>query len=179
MDNIYLKEVSENDIDLLKEYNDDCEKNNYSFWISERRFPDVIKNWKLNQTDLSKVHFYPFWLMKGNKVIGQTILKTNIEVDEMWKNIGGNISYVIIPSNRKKGYGTKCLNLALQKCKELGLKDVLISCSINNIASKKVIENNYGILRDIVYNYSNDQEYRYDINIDESLKNFCYNNIRR
>ena len=117
--------------------------------------------------------------MKDNKVIGQTILKTNIEVDEMWKNIGGNISYVIIPSNRKKGYGTKCLNLALQKCKELGLKDVLISCSINNIASKKVIENNYGILRDIVYNYSNDQEYRYDINIDESLKSFCYNNIRR
>ena len=172
MDNIYLKEVSKNDIDIFKEYTNDYEYiNNNSIFGNEENFINKIRDWKENQNNISKVHFYPFWLMKDDKVIGFTVLKTNIEVDEIWKNHGGNISYEITPSYRQKGYGTLCLHLGLQKLKELGVNDVLITCDIQNIASKKIIENNYGVLKDEIFDkYINKQEYRYNINIDESLK---------
>ncbi len=180
MENIYLKEMLESDIEILREYNYDFEKNNNSLWLSDVRFSNMINKWEKEQLDDSKVHFHPFWLMKDNKVVGQAIIKTNIEVDEMWKNYGGHISYEITPSNRKKGYGTICLHLALQKCMELGLKDILISCDIRNYGSKKIIENNYGQLKDcIVINNDDSQygniEYRYIINISDSLTKYKSN----
>lgn len=61
---------------------------------------------------------------------------------------GGNIGYGIRPSERNKGYGTKQLALVLEKCRELGLEKVLITCDGDNIASAKVAENNGGMLWD-------------------------------
>ena len=76
-----------------------------------------------------------------------------------------------MPCYREKGYGTKSLNLALKKCKELGLKTVLITCMDSNIGSIKIIENNYGELSDICIDESNGNLIRrYFINVDESLK---------
>lgn len=139
MENIYLKEINETDTDILDDYNNDLTNNNCHYWISTYRFPILIQQWKEECNDISKVHFYPYWVMEENQVVGQIVVKTNIEVDDMWKNHGGNISYEIIPSYRNKGYGTICLHLALEKCKELGLTDVLVSCIVANNASRKVI----------------------------------------
>jgi predicted acetyltransferase len=60
-------------------------------------------------------------------------------------NIGGNITYEIRPSERRKGYGKKMLELALIEAKERGLDKVLITCDEDNIASKKIIEANGGV----------------------------------
>ena len=178
MDNLYLKQVEETDIDILNKYNNDCINNNSNPWISEDTFQDKIKKWKEEQSDNSKVHFIPFWLLNNDKVIGLAILKTNIETDEIWKEYGGNISYVITPSNRNKGYGTKCLHLALQKCMELGLENILITCDINNIASKKIIESNCGVLKDCITDKNGNEEYRYNINVEESLNKYDKNTMK-
>ena len=53
---------------------------------------------------------------------------------------GGHIGYDISPVYRKKGYGFQILKLALKKALEIGLKEVIVTCNINNIASKKIIE---------------------------------------
>ena len=58
---------------------------------------------------------------------------------------GGNIGYGIRPSERKKGYATMWLTLALQKCKDLWLKEILLTCDKDNIGSAKTIKNNSGI----------------------------------
>ena len=58
----------------------------------------------------------------------------------------GAISYAVRPNERNKGYGTKMLELLLEKCKELEMEEVCVSCHANNIYSKKIIENNGGIL---------------------------------
>lgn len=57
----------------------------------------------------------------------------------------GNISYDIRPKERGKGYGNAILKLLLEKCEELGMEDICISCDEDNIRSKKVIEKNNGI----------------------------------
>jgi len=172
---LYLKDVEETDINILNDYNNSLKRINSNGWVSEDRFVDLLNDWKKSIHDRLKVHFFPYWLMNNNSVIGLVIIKDNIEVDDTWKNFGGNISYVIMPSYREKGYGTKSLNLALKKCKELGIKTVLITCFDSNIGSIKIIENNYGRLRDICIDESNSKSNRkpirrYLINVDESLK---------
>lgn len=57
---------------------------------------------------------------------------------------GGHIGYGIRPSERRQGYATKLLALALEKAKELGLKSVLVVCDEVNVASEKTILKNGG-----------------------------------
>lgn len=167
MEEIYLKEVKEEDIDILSTYNNMLYKKQMNGWVSEDRFANLLKEWKNNLDNELKIHFFPFWLMKDKDVIGLVILKDNIEVDEVWKNYGGNISYVIIPDYRRKGYGTKALNLAIKKCKELGINNILITCLDSNIGSIKIIEKNNGKLKDTCTDNSNGElTRRYIINID-------------
>ena len=57
-------------------------------------------------------------------------------------NFGGHIGYSIRKSERKKGYASEMLGLALEKCKELKLEKVLITCNKDNIASAKTMIKN-------------------------------------
>lgn len=58
---------------------------------------------------------------------------------------GGHIGYRIRPSERQKGYGKKQLHMVLQECFKLGIKDVMITCDFDNVASYKIIEANGGV----------------------------------
>lgn len=77
-------------------------------------------------------------LRKNDKKIIGTIQVRHKLTDELRKD-GGNIGYAIRPDERRKGYATQMLNLALQFCKELGLDKVLIDCNETNIASAKTM----------------------------------------
>ena len=60
--------------------------------------------------------------------------------------LSGHIGYGVRPSERKKGFGTEILRLALLKCCEMGIEKALITCDKENIASARVIVKNGGIL---------------------------------
>lgn len=91
-----------------------------------------------------------YWLIDNDQFIGHTNIRHRL--NDHLKKIGGHIGYYIRPSCRKKGYGTKILELALIKAQQLGLKKVLITCDESNIASQKVIEKNKGKFQDKVPN---------------------------
>lgn len=63
-------------------------------------------------------------------------------------NGGGHVGDGVRPSERRKGYGTKMVALALDECKKLGIDRVLMVCNKNNIASAKTIVKNGGVLED-------------------------------
>lgn len=63
---------------------------------------------------------------------------------------GGHIGYEISPSMRNKGYGKKILAIGLVEAKKIGLSKVLLTCDVNNVPSKKIIEHNGGKLENIV-----------------------------
>ena len=63
---------------------------------------------------------------------------------------GGHIGDGIRPSERRKGYATEMIRLALEECRELGLTRVLMTCDKNNIGSAKSIIRNGGILENEV-----------------------------
>ena len=63
---------------------------------------------------------------------------------------GGHIGDGIRPSERRKGYATKMIGMALEECKKLGISRVLMTCDKTNVGSAKSIMNNGGILENEV-----------------------------
>ena len=61
-------------------------------------------------------------------------------------NYGGHIGDGIRPSKRNMGYGSKMIALALDECRKLKTDKVLMVCNKNNIASRKTILKNGGVL---------------------------------
>ena len=59
---------------------------------------------------------------------------------------GGHIGDGVRPSERRKGYATQMIALALDECRALNIHKVLMVCDKNNIGSAKSIIRNGGIL---------------------------------
>jgi predicted acetyltransferase len=68
------------------------------------------------------------------------------ELNDYLHDYGGNIGYGVRPTERRKGYATQMLSLALDFCRSLGLTKVMISCSKSNPASRKTILHAGGVL---------------------------------
>src|SRR3990167_5078160 len=95
-----------------------------------------------------------FWLVDGGEYIGHVRIRQRLT--EHLLQIGGHIGYDIRPSKRGKGYGNKILALGLQKAKEMGIERVRITCDVDNILSRKMIERNRGILENEIPNPETD-----------------------
>lgn len=63
---------------------------------------------------------------------------------------GGHIGDGIRPGERRKGYATAMLALALDECKKLGISKVLMCCDKDDIGSAKSIIKNGGVLENEV-----------------------------
>ncbi len=87
-----------------------------------------------------------FWLFSGDKYIGS--IRIRRQLTDNLRRVGCNIGYSIRPSERRRGYATEMLGMALQKAAEFGLSEVLITCDEDNVGSQKVIEANGGQLLD-------------------------------
>ena len=74
--------------------------------------------------------------------------KVNIrhELNDYLLNYGGHIGDGVRPSERRKGYATKIIDLALKECQKLNIDKVLLVCDKDNIGSAKSIKNNGAIL---------------------------------
>ena len=83
--------------------------------------------------------------VSDNKLIGSIDIRHAL--NEYLEKFGGHIGYAIRPSERKKGYATEQLRLALLKCMKMGIYKVLITCNKSNIGSRKTILNNGGIFQ--------------------------------
>jgi len=94
-----------------------------------------------------------YWLME-KQADGQIVCLGRVtirhQLTEYLRRIGGHVGYVIRPSARRQGYGSKLLALSLEKIKQgqpsLDENRVLLTCDETNLGSKKIIEKNNGIL---------------------------------
>lgn len=85
-----------------------------------------------------------YWLVDGDTYIGRVSVRHYLT--DYNREVGGHIGYDIRPSKRRQGYGTEILRLALVEAGEIGLTRVLLTCDFDNIASRKIIEANGGLL---------------------------------
>ena len=78
----------------------------------------------------------------------------------------GNIGYGVSPSERRKGYATIILKLAIEECKKLNIEKALLGCYKENIASVKTILKNGAILEnEIIENNTGEIIQRYWVSI--------------
>lgn len=110
---------------------------NYKEWVDK-----INRNVHTPDDDWGR--YYLYLVFDNNKLIG--LLNIRFDLTEDLKNKYGEIGYGVRPSERRKGYATKMLSYALNICKDLGMKKVILGCYKDNIGSNKTIINNGGTL---------------------------------
>ncbi|MEY8461711.1 GNAT family N-acetyltransferase [Streptococcus merionis] len=103
-------------------------------------------------------------LESDSKMVGICNIRHDIN-QEFLINIAGHIGYSIHPDERRKGYATEQLHLALIEAKKLSLSRVLVTAASWNLASQKTILANGGVYEDSRVDESDGEVmYRYWIN---------------
>jgi len=92
------------------------------------------------------VHTSTFWWADGSQFLGG--IRIRHESTPGLLESAGHIGYDVAPRARRRGHGTAMLRAALPIAAGLGLDPVLLTCDVDNVGSRKVIEANGGVLED-------------------------------
>jgi predicted acetyltransferase len=85
----------------------------------------------------------------GGRIVGRVSIRHVL--NDFLLRAGGHIGYVVVPEFRRQGHATTMLRLALEFAHgTLGLDRVLVTCDDDNVGSIRTIENNGGVLEDVV-----------------------------
>jgi predicted acetyltransferase len=95
-------------------------------------------------TALPKLPGPVYWLDDG-AFCGAINLRYVPGTDALPPHVSGHVGYAIVPWKRRLGYATHALKLLLPIARAAGLARVLVTCDIDNIASRKVILANGGV----------------------------------
>lgn len=155
------RKYDSNNPDIWAGYSSMQEYENYEDWLQKLENDLDFENIKPGRVPASTY----FLLRKtDNKILG--IINIRYYLNEYLENYGGHIGYSIRATERRKGYGYKQLLLGLEKCLEIPINNVLITCRENNGGSAKVIKGCGGIYEDTRFSKEeNDNFKRYWIEI--------------
>lgn len=131
----------------------------YSSWL------ETLGLYKKRETCPS--HLSPsdtfFLVNENNNLLGAISIRHYLS--EQLLLLGGHIGYGIRPTQRRKGYANVMLKLALEKCRDMKIERVLVTCDKDNIGSSKTIIANNGILENEIVEDNGNIVQRYWISI--------------
>ncbi len=145
---LFLKKIDDKMGDLEYEMYQEIPKEetgaeNVANGLSYQDFQIFIQK-KIKEANLSKRQSarLTYIMYRDNYPVGEVAIRSKL--NKYWANHSGNIGYKIRPSERRKGYGTMILKLALEECPKIELDEVFLQCNKYNRGSLKVIEKNNG-----------------------------------
>ena len=86
------------------------------------------------------------WWIEGDEFLGRVGIRHRLTPALL--EVGGHIGYDVRPSARRRGHATEMLRQALVIARGLGIERALVTCDVDNVGSKTVIERNGGVLED-------------------------------
>ena len=157
--------------DMIDEWKEDMEKNhtNHSPWAIFKNdyhdFDYYLEHLDIKEAADGHVPSTTFFLYDDEKdrFLGAANIRHFLNEDLLLG--GGHIGDGIRPSERRKGYATLMIGLALEECRKLGIDRVLMTCDKDNIGSAKSIINNGGVLENEFINEDGEIEQRYWIDL--------------
>ena len=164
----YCPQLSE----MIEEWRVDQEINhtNHSPWAifknDYRDFNYYLDNLEITEPTDGKVPDSVFFLLDVERNILLGAVNIRHYLNDFLLQFGGHIGDGIRPSERRKGYATEMIRLALIECKKLGIDRVLLVCDKSNIGSAKSIINNGGILENEFLDEDGEINQRYWIDLD-------------
>ncbi len=87
-----------------------------------------------------------WWWTEGEDYLGRISLRH--ELTENLLEVGGHIGYDVRRSRRRQGHATRMLAAVLPEAARLGISRALVTCDVDNLGSRRVIEANGGVLED-------------------------------
>ena len=158
MDTLHLKRMDIDDKERVLDYVQElvvCGSKRDGLWYEDSEsFEKMLENLdrhanikftSYEQTDTPCIQYL---LIRDidNKMVGAVSIRPYL-TKRLDETFGGNIGYSIRPSERRKGYATIGLKLAIDICKSINPKDsIMVCCYKDNIGSKKTILKNGGRL---------------------------------
>lgn len=127
---------------------------NAAYGISREDFPAWLETTVNHAAGIGLPEGYvpstTYFLYVNGEPVGMIRLRT--QLSESLRILGGHIGYAVGPAFRGKGYATKMLRLVLQEANAIGIEQALVTANVDNLASRRVIEKNGGVLEDIIEN---------------------------
>ena len=115
-------------------------------WLDEvERFsrPETVPEGKVPSTQFILVR------ASDDRLLG--MLQLRHDLNDYLRRVAGHIGYSVRPSERRRGYAKRMLAMALDEARALGLERVMISCSVENEASRRTILANGGVYESSVW----------------------------
>ena len=79
-----------------------------------------------------------FWIFRNRRMTG--IANFRPVLNERLRQYGGHLGLAIRPECRGRGYGRSLMPLLLEKARQLGIRDLLLTCEAANTASVRLAE---------------------------------------
>lgn len=163
----YEKQLGE----MIDEWKKDQEINhtNHSPWAIFKNdyhdFDRYLEHLEMKTETEGRVPDSVFFLLdeEKNRLLGAVNIRHYLNAALLQE--GGHIGAGVRPSERRKGYATEMIRLALIECKKLGIDRALVTCDKENVGSAKAIVKNGGVLENEFVNSDGEVEQRYWITI--------------
>jgi predicted acetyltransferase len=118
-------------------------------WASESGFATYVDELSAEAGRPRKPGFVrctTWWWAEGDEYVGRVAVRH--ELTAHLREVGGHIGYDVRRSRRREGQATAMLAAVLPEANALGIDPALITCDSDNVASRRVIEANEGVLED-------------------------------
>ena len=163
----YYVQLSE----MIDEWKLDHELNhaNTSPWAIFRNdyhdFDYYLENLETNELKDGRVPDSVYFLLDVERDILLGAVNIRHCLNDYLLQFGGHIGDGIRPSERRKGYATEMIRLALIECRKLGINRVLMVCDKTNVGSAKSIIKNGGVLENEIVDDNGKTQQRYWIDV--------------
>ena len=124
----------------------------YEEWVAKMQSAAHTPDAELGRHDM-------LLCFEKDRLVG--LLSVRFELSDEMRAKYGDIGYGVRPTERRKGYATAMLKHALEICREKGMKDAVVGCYVDNVASERTILNNGGVLMEISDAYSKGRTSKY------------------